>query len=184
MLFRISSKAIHPHSASRALKAASRMFISVLLAVPMFGDCLPSVPTGWQVPVYMSAHDVANHVVNYTTGNLVNTSATVPFLSGNRLPQLFSDRDVPCTSQPCSFIPQPFSASNPDNLGISITRAVTPGTLNTTISVTLTLESWGNAKYTFPAACDATTGLLYGSFSNNTMAVISFGTPTAPPPNQ
>ena len=53
------------------------------------------------------------------------------------------------------------------------------------IGVTLTLDSWGHAQYSFAGVCDASTNLLYGSYGNNTMAVISFGAPyPVPPPLQ
>jgi hypothetical protein len=184
MLTNTISNTFRSSARGRALTLASRILMSALLAAPIYADCLPSVPDGWHVPYYMSTHNVITNAVGYSTGSLVNSSATVPFISGDDFPQLFSDRVTTCSPEPSFLCSQPFNAYAADHVGVTITRPAVRGTLNTTISVTLTLDTWGNTKYTFPAVCDATTGLLYGSLNNNTMAVFSFGAPEPQSPAQ
>jgi hypothetical protein len=173
----------------QAFTLASRTLavMSALVAAPaIHADCLPSVPSGWQIPVYVSTHNVSTHAVGYSTGNLTDTSSiTLPsVLSGNGFPQLFSDRlgNLPCGPEPCFGTAQPFNVGQPDHLGVSITRTVPSLGHPSVISVTLTLDTWGNTKYNFAGVCDTTggTNLLYGFYDNNTMAVFSFGEPFNP----
>jgi hypothetical protein len=168
----------------RALTLASHslVLVSALLAAPAIqADCLPPVPSGWQIPFYMSTHNVTTHAVSYATGNLGDFSSLfVPsVLSGDNFVQVFSDRlaSLPCGPEPCFGGSQPFDVGNPDYIGVSITRTPLRLGYGSTISVTLTLDTWGNTKYTFTGVCDAKTNLLYGSYDNNTMTVFSFGEP-------
>jgi len=173
--------------AGQALRLASRalVVVSALVVVPAatHADCLPSVPNGWQIPFYMSTHDVTTHAVEYATGTLIDSTHLLPLLSGDNFPQLFSDRFVACGPD-CLVPTQPFDVGQADHVGLAITRTLAFPPKPSTISITLTLDTWGHTKYTFVGACDASTNLLYGSFTNNTMAVISFGTPVPTPPIQ
>ena len=171
--------------AGHALPLACRVVVmSALVVVPIIhADCLPSVPAGWQVPVYMSTHNDATHAVGYADGTLVDSSPWFlrpSILYGDNFPQLFSVRFVPCAGGDC-FASQPFDVNQADYVGLEITRTVPAVGHPSVISITLTLDSWGHTRYTFVGACDASTNLLYGSYGGNTMAVISFGTPVAPP---
>jgi hypothetical protein len=182
------SNAIRSFSTGRALTLASHMLISALVLAPMtYADCLPPVPDGWTLPFSMSTHDVVTNVVGYSKGTLVETSSTLPYLSSlsSNFPQLFSDRlAAPCSPDGPPCTPQPFAANQPDYIQVIIARTAARVGYPAGINVSLILNSWGNAKYTFPAVCDPTTNLLYGSFNNNTMAVFSFGQPYNDPPTQ
>jgi len=158
----------------RALALAA---IPAFTLAPIKADCLPSAPNGWMIPFTMSTHQT-NGVVSYTTGTLYsNFYFGIYSLSGDNFAQLFSDRFVPC-GQYC-FPTQPFNENAADRVGVQISENffIQPVTPN----VTLTLDTWGHAKLSFQGHCDSSTNLLYGSVSNNTMVVISFGTPQAPP---
>ncbi len=134
-------------------------------------SCVPTVAANWTVPVTISTINTAG-VVSYTAGYL--NGSTSGALSGGGS-QYFSDRTYGCPSgQLCN--PAPFSAPT-DNLGVAIT-----GKNSGAITVTMTLASWGNGKFSFTGYCDSKTNLLYSSVSwppntNNTMVEIRFGTP-------
>jgi len=173
---------------SQVYRAIILMF-ALVVAPAIHADCLPSVPAGWQVPVYISTHNAATHAVGYAIGSLTASEYFYwhpSVLSGNGFPQVFSDRWAPCNdagSLGCQKeIPesQDFDVAQADQLGVSIRETVEVFGHPPVISVTLTLQTWGNATYTFAATCDSTTNLLYGSFDNNTMAVFSFGQAQAP----
>ncbi len=79
---------------------------------------------------------------------------------------------------------QPFNIDKADNLGISLSdgeNLLVYPPAGEQISVTFTLESWGNAKETYSGNCNATSGELYLTTSEH-MYVITFGTPVAPLP--
>jgi hypothetical protein len=164
------------------LAARALVVVSALLASPAVNaDCLPSVPNGWRIPFTMSTHNDATNEVTYSTGTLTDTGPTFvtpAILSGDGFPELFSDRYVPsCTN---CFVSQPFNVAQANRVGLSITRTIETLGHPSVIGITLTFDSLGDAKVTFAGACDATTSLLYGSYYNNTMAVISFGAPFNP----
>jgi hypothetical protein len=149
-----------------------------LAGMPALAACAPSAPSAqyWYVPVSLSTTNTAG-VVSYASGMLNASSGA---WSGGTT-QVFSDRNNGCPSgQLCT--PRPFGGSE-DNLGVKV-----KGTASGAITVTMTLESWGNGQFSFTGYCDKTTNLLYGSASwspnvNSTMVVIQFGAPfhNAPP---
>jgi|HubBroStandDraft_6_1064221.scaffolds.fasta_scaffold814992_1 hypothetical protein len=171
-------------TASIIRSAKALLVISTFVIAPaIHADCLPTVQPGGSVPFYLSTHNVATHAVGYSAGTLADSGTTFSVLSGNQFPQSFSDRFAPLNCTEC-FGPswpgnQNFSIASLDHVGLSITRTLASFGHPSTISITLTFDTWGNTKTTFTGVCDATTNLLYGSYnsSGNTMAVISFGTP-------
>ena len=175
--------------AGQAIPLASRALVVVaalVVAPAIHADCLPSAQNGWHIPFYMSTHNDITHAVSYTKGYLVeypNRLAYLPsLLYGDPFPQLFSDRVVPGGPSYGLSTGQPFDIGQADQIGVAITRSLQSVGGPSSISVTLTLDSWGHTKYTFAGACDASTNLLYGSYDNNTMVVISFGAPFPPSP--
>jgi len=165
--------------------AKALLVVSAFVMAPaMHADCLPTVPQGGSVPFYLSTHNVASHAVGYSAGTLADSGTVFSVLSGNQFSQSFSDRFAPLNCTEC-FGPswpadQNFSVTSLDHVGVSITRTLAMFGHPSSISVTLTFDTWGNTKTTFTGVCDATTNLLYGSYDGNTMAVISFGTPQGP----
>ena len=152
-------------------------------------DCVPTAPVGYTVPFSMVSlknfSSGGSQYASYTTGSLVYTAHS-PFFSGTTLSSsgnqsLFSDRTfrIDCGGLFC--LNQPFNIQAPDKLGL----AISDGTLLTfpvkpaSISVTFTLESWGNVRSTSTATCDATSGELYVSTATG-MDVITLGTPQPP----
>jgi len=152
-------------------------------------DCIPSGATGDTVPFTLVTLK-NTQVAGYAAGSLTISNSSGPLavdhsttLSGKQIPQLFSDRLACSGGGPCLSPDQPFDFSTPDHLGVSITEAttLTVSGLTTGITVTLTLESWGNAKINFTGTCN-NTGELQGTFDSNTSALIAFGTPASVPP--
>jgi hypothetical protein len=160
------------------------------LTVPglLRADCVPTAPVGYTVPFSMVSlknfSSGGSQYASYTTGALTYTAHSVFFLgttlssSGNQ--QLFSDRTLLLNCSPfCQN--QPFSIDNADLLGVAISDGsflsfpVRPAS----ISVTFTLQSWGNGTETFTAACDATSGEL-SITSGSGMYLMTFGTPQRP----
>jgi hypothetical protein len=126
-------------------------------------------------------------VVSYSTGTLDyypqkviqfrNSIYVVPANfsnTGGSAQYLFSDRPFvcpQCPGAPPTFGPyQPFSVTDADNLGVTITAptAFSP-TQNPTI--TLSLLSWGGAQFSIQAQCIA--GMLYGVLNDNDVIVFS-----------
>jgi len=175
----------------RTINYAKHLAVAVLLAqLPALlrADCIPSAPTGDTVPFTMVTLK-NNRVASYSTGSLTISDSSSPYsvdrsrtLSATRIPQLFSDRTA-CVGGGLCLTKQPFDISQPDQLGVSVIEAttLTLSGLTTSISVTLTLESWGNAKISFTGTCNAA-GELHGAFDSNTSAVFAFGTPVSSPP--
>jgi hypothetical protein len=167
------------------------LFTLFAVALPglMQADCVPSAAAGYTVPISMVSlknfSSGGSQYASYTTGRLTYTSHSY-FFSGTTLSstgnqQLFSDRTFPIDCGPLFCSNQPFNLNNADQLGISISD----GTFLTfpikpaSISVTFTLESWGNAQSTSTATCDATSGELYITSSTG-MYLVTFGTPEPP----
>jgi hypothetical protein len=179
---------------------AKHLAVAALLAqlpTVLRADCMPSGATGDLVPFTMVTLK-NNQVASYATGTLQLSNSGAPYsldhsttVSGTQIPQLFSNRTATnsaCAGEKiCLLPPQPFNINQADNLGVSITEATTwnltvpPYGPVTAITVTLTLESWGNAQTSFTGTCNAA-GELYGSYDSNTTAVFAFGTPYAAPP--
>jgi len=151
--------------------------------------CIPAAPVNYTVPFSMVSLKTfssgGSQYAGYTTGSLTYTTHSSFFLgttlssTGNR--QLFSDRtfDITCASLFCTI--QPFNVNNADQLGVAISdgSALTFPIKPASISVTFTLESWGNSQSTNTATCDATSGELYITTPSN-MYLITFGTPQPP----
>jgi hypothetical protein len=159
---------------------AARLLLGVLALAPAGAraSCVPSAKTNWTVPFSIAAMNKAIAVTSYTSGQLTasTSGATVIWSAGGNI-QLFSDRLAACPSgRLCTQ--QPFDLNQADKLGVEI------ATKASSIKVTLTLESWKNANFSFVGVCDTTTELLYGSASrpdkNNEMFLIQFGTPQEP----
>lgn len=155
-------------------------------------DCLPPSPSGWYAPFTMVTlkNYASNQYASYTTGiywasNSSNFFSSSETFSATQLPQLFSDRtaQINCGQLFCSS--QPFDINQADKLGVSVTKnnsyIILNGGSGVSYSATLTLESWGNGKMTFPLTCDATTGVLYGTIGSDTHVAITTGTPVSPP---
>jgi hypothetical protein len=152
-------------------------------------ECIPTAPVGYTVPFSMvtlkNFSSGGSQYASYTTGRLNYTSHSYFFagttLSSTGNQQLFSDRTFPidCGTFFCSQ--QPFNLNNADQLGVSISdgSVLTFPVKPASISVTFTLESWGNGKISSTATCDATSGELYIT-SPTTMYVMTFGTPEPP----
>jgi hypothetical protein len=150
--------------------------------------CIPSAPVGYTVPFTMvtlkNFSSGGSEYVSYTTGRLTYTSHNY-FFSGITLAstgnqQLFSDRTFQIHCSPfCEN--QPFNINNADLLGVSISDGsiLTFPVKPATISVTFTLQSWGNGQGTATATCDATSGELYIT-SSAQMDLMTFGTPEPP----
>jgi hypothetical protein len=181
----MNSRNSRPKRARSLIRSTSVLLVmSAFVAPALHADCLPSVSPNWSVPFYMSTHNVVTHAVGYATGELRDSGRTFSVLSGDQFPQSFSDRFVPSSCTWCfgPYFPtsQNFAIESLDHVGLSITRTLAAFGHPSTISVTLTLDTWGNTKYTFTGVCDATTNLLHGSYIDGgrpTMAVISFGPP-------
>ena len=175
----------------RTISYAKHLAVAVFLAqLPTLlrADCIPSAPTGDTVPFTMVTLK-NNLVASYATGSLKISDSSTPYsvdrsttLSATQIPQMFSDRTA-CVGGGLCLTKQPFDISRPDQLGVSIVEAttLTLSGLTTSISVTLTLESWGNAKISFTGTCNAA-GELYGHYDSNTSALFAFGTPVSAPP--
>jgi hypothetical protein len=122
---------------------------------------------------------------SYTTGTLAYTAHSFFFtgttLSSTGNQQLFSDRTFKIDCGPLFCSNQPFNLNAADKLGVAISDGsflsfpIQPAS----ISVTFTLESWGNAQSTAVATCDATSGELHISTPTNAY-LITFGTPQPP----
>jgi hypothetical protein len=172
--------------AGQALPLASRAMLAVsalMVAPAIHADCLPSVSAAaQQVSFTMSTHTDSTHVVGYGTG-ILTLSSTGSFssitLSGDNIPLLASNNLAACTVHGLSTCEQPFNVNQSISTGVAISRIDT-GMFEQppTISITLTQDS-GKSLYTFAGSCDASTHLLYGSYGDNTMVVISFGAPFA-----
>lgn len=168
-------------------RTAMSVLMLSTIAVPglLQADCLPSAPTNYTVPFSLvtlkNFSSGGNQYASWVQSSLTITNTKTLFFSsitlassGNQ--QLFSDRTTNCGEFSC----QPFDINQPDQLGVSISRSYSlNSSTNGVIYVTLTLQSWGNAKETFTGTCDATSGELYYT-SNTGMGVITFGTPQPP----
>jgi hypothetical protein len=154
------------------------LMLGLLAAKPVgaWANCVPSVPTGWIVPFSISTMNKANAVATYTSGELFSSiNGTTAILSNEDNNQLFSDRIGSCSNGD-NLCEQPFDVNEADRLGVQITSK------GSAVTVTLTLESWGNGTISFAGHCDTLTNLLYGSAtwppnSKNAMFLINFGTP-------
>jgi len=159
-------------------------------------ECIPSAPNGWMAPFSMVTlkNFATNQFASYTGGILYGSSSSSGFLfhsetySSDNNQQLFSDRmaqvDCPPPGQLGFCSNQPFDINKADKLGVSLTKSwsllIGPGSA-TSYSGTVTLESWGNGKSTFPLTCDANTGILYGAIGSDTHVAVTIGTPFSPP---
>ena len=172
------------------------------LALPALGmaDCIPSEPAltpgviGYDLPfqmVSLESNKAKSPYASYAVGSLDYTAHDIELfdgktLSGTGSEQLFSDRTYCRSTGLLDCNPQPFNVDAADKLGIGIsdgeTLLIIPPS-GEQIIVTFTLESWGDAKQSFTAICDATSGTL--RFSSATQSyIMSFGTPVpilAPP---
>ncbi len=171
-----------------------KLTLSLLTIMGMTGpqvfaaSCLPSAANGASVPFTMVTQQNyagGSPYVSYVTGGLIASSSSSFFFhsttfANSGIPQLFSNRYATpaCGSQFC-FATQPFDINQADQLGVSIVESssVFTNPPSTSITVTLTLQSWGNGKESFAATCDATTGMLYGDLAGNTHVSIALGTP-------
>jgi hypothetical protein len=161
---------------SRALFSPALIIVTGLIVAPatMQADCMPS-GVGTHVPFTMvttnaASSDPQGHkVVSYTAGVLTNVGypGGVGYQT-NASTQLFNDRYAYASLQP-------FDIHQPDSISLTIQKGYLQS--GTPIYVWLKLNSWGNATFSFTGHCDASTNLLYGSFNNDTMVVIGFGTP-------
>jgi hypothetical protein len=160
-------------------------------------ECIPSAPDGWMAPfsMIMLKNYLANQYASYAGGRLYRSSTSSPLgfhaetYSGSDNQQLFSDRGAQVDCPPpgkfgiCSY--QPFDIHKADKLGVSLTKnwsfGAGPGGVTISYSGTVTLESWGNGKITFPLTCDATTGILYGAMGSDTHVAVTIGTPFSNP---
>jgi hypothetical protein len=159
-------------------------------------ECVPGAPNGWMAPFSMVTlkNYATNQYASYATGVLYSSSTSALFsqsetYSGSGNQQLFSDRGAEVNCPPagqfgfCSY--QPFDINKADKLGVSVTKSssflIVPGGSGTSYSGTVTLESWGNGKITFPLTCDANTGILYGAIGNDSHVAITIGLPFSPP---
>ena len=152
-------------------------------------DCIPTAPVNYTVPFTLVSlknfSSGGSQYASYTTGSLTYTTHSIFFsgttLSGTNAQQLFSDRTFPIDCGPLFCSQQPFNLNAADKLGVSISDGallifpVKPAS----ISVTFTLESWGNGQETFTGTCDATSGELVMTSSQN-MYLMTFGTPQPP----
>jgi hypothetical protein len=172
-----------------------RMVVSLFalfsVAVPgLFGaECIPTAPVGYTVPFSMvtlkNFSSGGSQYASYTTGHLTYTSHSWLFLgttlssTGNQ--QLFSDRTFKIDCGPLFCSNQPFNINNADQLGVAISDGsfLTFPVKPASISVTFTLESWGNTQSTSTATCDATSGELYITSPSNGY-LITLGTPEPP----
>lgn len=173
------------------LKLPALLIFGMTTTGMLNADCLPTAPSGYTVPFSMATQRnfaSGDPYASYTTGSMTISQSNSWFFSSTTYsstnnPQLFSDRTaaIDCSGFACA---QPFDINQADQLGVSITRSsslfIEPGGNNTTITVTLTLQSWGNGTLSFPATCDATSGILYGTLGGNTHLAITLGTPVAP----
>jgi hypothetical protein len=151
--------------------------------------CIPPAPVGYTLPFSMVSLKTfasgGSQYASYTTGSLTYTAHNFFFvgttLSSTNNQQLFSDRTFKIDCGPLFCSNQPFNLNAADKLGV----AISDGSILTfpiqpaSISVTFTLESWGNAQSTATASCDATSGELYITTPTN-MFLITFGTPAPP----
>jgi hypothetical protein len=155
-------------------------------------DCVPDAPNGFYASFSMVTQrnfNSGNPYASYTKGTLnVSNNNSLLFYSetysGSNNTQLFSDRQAGegCTGIICSW--QPFDIHQADLLGVSITKShslIIGGGSGPSYSATITLQSWGNGKITFPLTCDATTGILYGTLDSFSHVAITIGTPLSPP---
>jgi hypothetical protein len=137
----------------------------------VWADCIPSAPVGYMVLATVSTHS-ANNLVSYSTGTLTFGAG---WKSLSPLTQLFSNRFV--KAPPGVFASQPFDIESPDNLGVAITDK------SGSITLILTLQSWGNVTASAQATCDG--ALLRANLNypgqGDTDVVVSFGTPQRPP---
>jgi len=176
----------------RRITYAKHLALALFLTqVPnlLHADCIPSGATGDVVPFTLVTLK-NTQVAGYATGSLTISNSSSPLavdhsttLSGKQIPQLFSDRAYCPGGGVCADPEQPFDYAKADQLGVSVTEATTlvlGSGLTTSINVTLTLESWGNAKINFTGTCN-NTGELSGTFDSNTTAIIAFGTATSAP---
>jgi hypothetical protein len=166
---------------------------AVIMLLPTFlkADCVPSAPTGYTVPFKLVTmkNFTGTAYASYTAGSLEisDYSGILDFgttLSATHLSQLFSGRTAPfCPGNSGICLnEQPFDIYQADQLGVSVndSNVISSKGVTNSINVTLTLESWGNGTESFTGTCDAKTGELYGTFDDNTFAVMSFGTPEPP----
>jgi hypothetical protein len=173
------------------MKKTLSLFTLLGLVLPSFvhAACVPTAPVGYTVPFKMvtmkNFSSGGSTYASYTTGSLTYTAHSFIFsgttLSGTNAQQLFSDRTFNIDCGPLFCSQQPFNLNNADKLGV----AISDGSLLTfpvkpaTISITFTLESWGNGQSTASATCDATSGELYITTSTG-MSVLTLGTPVPP----
>jgi hypothetical protein len=166
------------------------LFTLVAFTVPTLlrADCVPTAPVGYTVPFSMVSlknfSSGGSQYASYSTGNLTYTAHSRFFLgttlSSTSNQQLFSDRTFQINCSPfCEN--QPFNINNADQLGVSISDGgfLTFPAKPASISVTFTLQSWGNSQYTYTGSCDATSGELFLTSPQN-MYLITFGTPVPP----
>jgi hypothetical protein len=148
-------------------------------------DCIPNGHSGDTVAFTMvTLKGGGSPSSSYSKGTLLVSAASNTKVLGPtgystaHNDQYFSDR-VKSLPAPALFYLQPFDAQKKDLIGLSISQ---PAPLtNRPATITLTAETAGNTKSSFTAACDATTGVIYGSVGNNTFVAITLGAATAPP---
>ena len=159
-------------------------------------ECLTAAPNGYYAPFSMVTQRneaSGDAYASYTTGILWTSSTSTLFYhsetySGTGLTQLFSDRTAQVDCPPPGVLgfcaSQPFDIHQADKLGVSLTKSTSllvGGGSASPYSGTLTLESWGNGKSTFPLTCDANTGILYGALGSDSHVAITIGTAISPP---
>ena len=176
----------------RGIAIAVLALTTITAAGLLNADCLPSAPTNYKVPFSLvtlkNFNSGGSQYASWVKGSLTITNVNTFIYSGITLAssgnqQLFSDRTSPVCND--CYEAQPFTVFQPDELGVSISRgdSLFAPANNGKIFLTLTLQSWGNAKEQYTATCDATSGELYYTRSTGS-GLITFGTPEPPPVNQ
>lgn len=171
----------------------SLISLATILGVALPGlvnaNCVPSAPVGYTVPFSLVSLKTfasgGSQYASYTSGRLAYTAHSSFFLgatlSSTNNQQLFSDRTFNVDCGPLFCGQQPFNVNNADRLGVAISDGeflIFP-TKPATISVTFTLESWGNSQATYTGTCDATSGELFITSAQDAY-LMTFGTPQPP----
>jgi hypothetical protein len=156
-MFALSVDRSHSHRRNHCIILAGAAALSMaLVGVPAHADsCLPFLKFNSSEVAFLTLVTLNKKgVASYATKGATHVAAGRTPAGGIRseawtissAPQTFSDRGMPA---------QPFISSNADKVGVSVGVAASP-------QVTVTLESWGNAKAVFTASCSAG-GVMHGS---------------------
>jgi hypothetical protein len=154
-------------------------------------DCIPTAPVGYSVPFKLTSlqnfRGTNSPTATYVDGALAFTSHNDLFrgttLSGKDNQQLFSDRTYgrECGSgkiRLCS-LEQPFDIEQAGTLSVSISdgeNLAVPVFPSKGVEI---LVTFNNKKF-YAGTCDSASEALYFS-DDDTMYVMTFGTPAAPP---